>query len=72
MYPHRIRLPEILAGLPEDPAERRRILLDLVEALLKNERLSAATDVLAAADVLGQDERSQTLRSQVERLRAKS
>src|SRR5439155_26697592 len=52
IHRHRPPLPSVLLGLPEAPAERRSVLLELARALIRMQRAGAALEVLAPAEAI--------------------
>jgi len=70
IHRHRQPLPSVLLGLPEAPAERRSVLLELARALIRMQRAGAALEVLAPAEAIGVDDQSRRLRSAIDALRA--
>lgn len=65
IFRHKTRIPALLTHLPEDPAERRDIFLNLAAALLRDHRPRAALEALADAEAMARDERSLNLREKI-------
>ena len=63
---HRTSVVRLLTGLPEDPAARREVYLNLARGLLREDRPRAAIEALAQAEAILRDAESGALREKIE------